>query len=406
MSQTTENEDAPVSVPSNDANRASGTPESTNASVRAVHDRAIVIDMHVDTVQRLVDDSVDLNTRLTDGHLDAVRMREGGLDAQFFAVWVEPQFYGTSGARAVERADRQIEAIRRLVQIHPDTWELATSAEDIRRIAGAGHLAALLGLEGGYAIDNRLEMVERFYRMGVRYMSPTWTVSTSWAGSSGDRVGQSRGLDELGRSIIREMNRLGMIVDVSHVSDRTFWDIVNVSTKPVIATHSGARSITNHARNLTDDQLRALAQGGGVACVVFYPAFIEPGWNERKDRVDREIAALVDAASLEAISQGANPSQARAARDRIREREYARRLPPVSVARIVDHIEHVMRVAGIDHVGLGSDFDGIQAVPRDLASVADFPNLTAELGRRGYSAEDITKILGGNVLRVLEAQGN
>ena len=395
----------------NETSRAINSPDERRAnsnvnSPRAIHDRAVVIDMHADTVQRLVDSDANLNEQLDEGHLDAVRMRAGGLDAQFFAVWVEPQFYGTGGQRAIERAEQQIRAIHRLVSSRPDLWELATSAEDIRRIAGAGRLAALLGLEGGYAIDNRLEMVEHFYRMGVRYMSPTWTVSTSWAGSSGDAAGQSRGLDEFGRGVVREMNRLGMLIDVSHVSDPTFWDIVETSSKPVIATHSGARSLVNHPRNLTDDQLRALARTGGVACVVFYPAFIERGWDERKNQVDREIAALVEAASREAIARGATPSQARAARDRVREREYLRRLPPVSLLRVCDHIDHVVRVAGIDAVGLGSDFDGIQAVPRDLASVADFPNLTAELLRRGYSEEDILKILGGNVLRVLEAQRN
>ncbi len=366
------------------------------------HNRLITIDMHADTVQRLLDENIDLNLRLPNGHLDVVRMREGKLDAQFFAVWVEPQFYGANGVRAVERADKQIAAVRALAERHPETWTLATSAEDVRRAAREGKLAALIGLEGGYAIDEKLESIEKYYRAGVRYISPTWSVSLSWAGSSGDAVGQTRGLNDFGRSIIREMNRLGIIVDVSHVSDKTFRDIIETSTKPVIATHSGARAITNHPRNLDDDQLRALARTGGVACIVFYPAFIEPGWDAKKLQVDREIASLVDAASA---NTPGNPSQKRMARDRVREQEYARRLPSVSVARVADHIEHVVRVAGIDAVGLGSDFDGIQAVPRDLASVADFPNLAAELRRRGYSETDIAKIFGGNMLRVMEATG-
>lgn len=256
-----------------------------------------------------------------------------------------------------------------------------------------------MGLEGGYAIDERLEMVERYYKMGVRYMSPAWSVSTSWAGSSGDEAGKTRGLNDFGKQVVREMNRLGMMVDVSHVSDKTFRDIVNTSTKPVIATHSNARAIANVARNLDDDMLRALAKTGGVACVLFYPEFLEPGWSEKKKRVDAEIAPLVQQASDR--EQG-GPAQKKIARDRVRIREYAKRLPPVTVARVVDHIDYIVKLIGIDHVGIGSDFDGIQATPTDLATVADLPNLTAELLRRGYSEEDVDKVLGGNMLRVME----
>ncbi|HZG54834.1 MAG TPA: dipeptidase [Pyrinomonadaceae bacterium] len=366
---------------------------------RSLHARAILIDMHADTVQRMIDEGADINTQLPDGHLDAPRMKAGGLDAQFFSIWVEPQFFGGGGKSAVERADKQIAAVRALAERHPETWELATTAADIRRIVAAGRLAALMGLEGGYAIDERLENVEKYYRLGVRYMSPAWSVSLSWAGSSGDAAGQTRGLNEFGRAVVGEMNRLGIMVDVSHVSDRTFRDIVETSTKPVIATHSGVRSIVNVPRNLTDDQLRALARTGGLCAVVFYPRFIEPGWEEAQRKVDAEIAPLVAAASRAAAG---TPAQKKLARDRVREREYARRLPPVSVARVVDHIDYIVKLVGVDHVGVGSDFDGIQSVPHDLSTVADFPNLTAELVRRGYSESDINKILGGNMLRVME----
>ena len=195
------------------------------------------------------------------------------------------------------------------------------------------------------------------------------------------------------------MNRLGMMVDVSHVSDPTFWDIVNTSTKPVIATHSGCRAIANVARNLTDEMIRALAKTGGVACVLFYPEFLEPGWSEKKKQVDAQIAAEVQKAS---DAEPGGVAEKKMARDRVRLKEYARLLPPVTVSRLVDHIDHIVRLVGIDHVGIGSDFDGIQAVPTDLASVADLPNLTKELLRRGYSEEDVDKILGGNILRVME----
>lgn len=361
--------------------------------------RAISIDMHADTAQRLVDEGVDISRRLADGHLDSTRMKEGGLAAQFFSIWVEPQLYGGGGERAIQRADAQIAAVRQLAEKHPELWGVATTAEDIRRLNKEGRLAALMGLEGGYAIDERLEMVERYYRMGVRYMSPAWSVSTSWAGSSGDEAGKTRGLNDFGKQVVREMNRLGMMVDVSHVSDLAFRDIVETSTMPVIATHSGVRAIANVPRNLDDDMLRALAKTGGVCSVLFYPEFLEPGWSEKKKRVDAEIAALVRQASE---NEPGGMAQKKMARDRVRIREYAKRLPPVTAARVVDHIDYIVKLVGINHVGIGSDFDGIQATPTDLATVADLPNLTAELLRRGYSEADISKILGGNMLRVME----
>src|SRR6185436_2748485 len=224
----------------------------------AIHRRAIAIDMHADTPQRLLDEHVDLAQRLADGHFDSVRALEGGLSAQFFSIWVEPQLFGAGGATAMKRADDQIAAVRALAERHPETWQFATTAADIRRIAAEQKLAALTGLEGGYAIDEKIENVQRYYQLGVRYMSPAWTESLSWAGSSGDEAGKTRGLNDFGRAVVGEMNRLGMMVDVSHVSDKTFWDIVNTSRKPVIATHSGCRAIANVPRNLTDEMIVAL----------------------------------------------------------------------------------------------------------------------------------------------------
>jgi membrane dipeptidase len=372
---------------------------STANDPLAIHRRAIIVDMHADTTQRLVDERVDLEQRLSDGHLDAVRAKAGGLDAQFFSIWVEPELFGGGGERAMKRADIQIEAVRSLAAKHPETWEVATTAADVRRIASSGKIAALMGMEGGYAIDEKIENVGRYYQMGVRYMSGAWTVSTSWAGSSGDEVGKTRGLNDFGKQVIREMNRLGMMVDVSHLSDRAFWDIVNTSTKPVIATHSGCRAITDVPRNLTDDMIIALAKTGGVVNVIFYPEHIEPGYAEKKKKVDAEITSMVQRASDQ---EKGDVAHKKLARDRVRREEFLKRLPPVFVARVVDHIDHIVKLVGIDHVGIGSDFDGIQAVPADLKSVADLPNLTAELLRRGYSESDIDKILGGNMLRVME----
>jgi membrane dipeptidase len=378
-------------------NNTASSPVATDPL--SIHHRAIIVDMHADTTQRLVDENVDLQKQLVDGHLDAVRAKQGGLDAQFFSIWVDPALFGGGGPSAVKRADIQIEAVRKLAAQHPDTWELATTPEDVRRIAASGKIAALMGLEGGYAIDNKIENVERYYKMGVRYLSGAWSVSTDWAGSSGDEIGKTRGLTDFGKQVIREMNRLGMMVDVSHLSDKAFWDIVATSTKPVIATHSGCRAITNVPRNLTDDMIVALAKTGGVVNVIFYPEHIEPGYSEKKKKVDAEIAALVQRASDD---EPGDAAQKKLARDRVRAREFLKRLPAVSVSRIVDHIDHVVKLVGIEHVGVGSDFDGIQAVPADLSSVADLPNLTKELLKRGYSEGDIDKILGGNMLRVME----
>jgi membrane dipeptidase len=368
----------------------------------SIHQRAIAIDMHVDTAQRLLDEHVDIQQQLSDGHFDAVRAKAGGLDAQFFSIWVEPQLFGGGGAKAVKRADDQIAAVRALAEQYPETWLLATSAADVRRAAVEGKIAALMGLEGGYAIDERLENVKRYYDLGVRYMSPAWSVSTSWAGSSGDDVGATRGLNEFGKNVVREMNRLGMMIDVSHVSDQTFWDIVETSTAPVVATHSACRAIADVPRNLTDDMIRALAKTGGVVNVIFYPEHLEPGWSQKKKQVDAEIATMVQEASA------AEPGDAvhkKMARDRVRQREYTQRLPPVKVARIVDHIDHIVKLVGVDHVGIGSDFDGVQITTADLATVADLPNLTKELLRRGYTESDVSKILGGNMLRVMDQLG-
>ena len=372
--------------------------EISNAAAFPHESGIITLDMHADTAQRMVDESADIGVRLQDGHLDAERMREGGADAQVFAVWVDPHDYGTGGATAIRRADEQIAAVHRLARDNPRTWTLATSAADVRESKRAGKLAALLGLEGGYAIDGKLENVAKYAAAGVRYISPTWSVSLPWAGSSGDDAGQDRGLNDFGRAVVREMNRLGVMPDVSHVSDRTFRDMIETSSKPVIASHSNARALADVPRNITDDMIRRIADTGGVVCVVYYPAFIDAGWNELKDKLKADIELLID----DARRAASDPASRRLAAERIYEREYAARLPPLPLARLVDHIDHIVRLVGTDHVGLGSDFDGIQATPHDLTSVADLPNLLAELRRRGYTENDVRKICGGNMLRVME----
>lgn len=373
----------------------------TDDIVTGIHARHIVIDMHADTAQRLVDEAVNLNRELADGHFDLVRMRRGGVSAQFFAVWVNPHYYGTGGANAIARADVQIAAVHRLVENSPDAWTLATCAADVRAAKTQGKCAALLGLEGGYAIDNKLANIERYFKMGVRYMSATWTHSTDWAGTSHDGRGRGRGLNAFGKNVIREMNRLGMTVDVSHVSDKTFRDIIAASRKPVIASHSNARALANVRRNLSDDMIRRVADSNGVVCVVFYPAFLDDKWNALKEAVQGEPETL-QALKLARETSSGDAVRERLSLERVYEAAY-KRLPQVPVARVVDHIEHIVNLVGISHVGLGSDFDGIQATPRDLTSIADYPNITRELLRRGFAEDDIARILGGNVLRVMEA---
>jgi membrane dipeptidase len=370
-----------------------------NEEALSVQRRAVAVDMHADTVQFVIDDGADLSRRLETTHLDAVRMREGGLDAQFFSVWVEPEFYGTGGESAIARADAQVEAVRALAERDPDIWTFATTAADIRRAHDEGRLAALLGLEGGYAIDEKLERVGHYFDRGVRYMTPAWTHSLSWAGSSGDAEGAGRGLNDFGRAVIREMNRLGMLVDVSHVSDQTFWDMCEVSTSPVVATHSNCRALADVPRNLTDEMIRAIAETGGVVCVLYYPGFLDTGWRARREAVEVEIKPLIEEAERGVDGGG---SIKRIAADRVRLREFAARLAPVPYTRVADHIDHIVGLTGVEHVGCGSDFDGITATLDGLSSVAELPNLTNELLRRGYTAEDVTGILGGNVLRVME----
>jgi membrane dipeptidase len=384
----------------NNQKQSSPSTETTNSDPLSIHQRAIAVDMHADTAQRLLDEQVDLQQQLGDGHFDAVRAKTGGLDAQFFSIWVEPQLFGGGGAKAMKRADDQIAAVRALAEKHPETWVFATSAADIRNAAQQGKIAALMGLEGGYAIDDKLENVKRYYDLGVRYMSPAWSVSTSWAGSSGDEVGRTRGLNDFGKNVVREMNRLGMMIDVSHVSDPTFWDIVNTSSAPVVATHSACRALADVPRNLTDEMIRAVANTGGVVNVIFYPEHLEPGWSQKKKQVDAEIASMVQQASADEPGDAVHKKMAR---DRVRQREYAQRLPPVNVARIVDHIDHIVKLVGVDHVGIGSDFDGVQITTTGLATVAELPNLTKELLNRGYSETQVNKILGGNMLRVMDA---
>ena len=363
-----------------------------------LHREAIVVDGHADTISRFLDDGEDLGSETGKGHLDLPRMFRGGLDAQFMSCWVEPKY--VQRKEAAKRALRMIDAVKRWAAGYPDRLAIARSAAEVRRAVARKKVCGILCIEGGHAIEEDLGLLRSFFELGVRYMTLTWNNSLSWAEAARD-PGKVKGLTDFGRSVVREMNRLGMLVDLSHVSENTFWDAIAVTDTPLIASHSCARALCDHVRNLRDDQLKALAKNGGVVGVNFYSGFLSQSFYDRKkkadsdDDVERERAreqhrddpAAMDRA-LKDISRRYDASEAAMAR------------PPLDL--LVDHIEHIAKVAGIDHVGLGSDFDGVTALPEGVDDCSELPNLTRRLLERGFSPSDVRKILGENFLRVME----
>jgi membrane dipeptidase len=372
----------------------------------SVHASALVIDTHADTPQRFVDERYDLADPLKGGNLNLESASAGNLGAEFFSIWVEPeQFKGKYAARALEL----IRSVLQQVERHADRVALVTSTEGIESAYRARRFAALMGVEGGHAIENSLERLREFYDLGVRYMTLTWSNSNDWANSSGDAddatVPHTKdGLTEFGLEVVREMNRLGMIVDISHVADSTFYRAQAVSQAPVIASHSGARALCSHPRNMTDDMLRAVAtsggpgSGGGTVQVNFFSGFVSQSyWDAMQAAKPAYVRAVRDAQDR---ARGEGRDLAFAERESIRT-EFLNRIPRPPFALLIDQLDHVARVAGVDHAGLGSDFDGVMGhLPEGMDSAADLPKVTAALLDRGYSADDCRKILGGNVLRV------
>src|SRR5262245_16549133 len=352
----------------------SQSPGTDDAKLREramkLHRDAIVVDTHNDITSAITDEGFDLGARDTSGknQTDIPRMKEGGLDAEFFAIYVAAKYAkeGGSARRAMEMIDGVYEQVRR----HPESMEMAFTVADIRRIHQSGKIAALMGIEGGHAIEDSLAALRLFYRLGVRYMTLTHTNSNNWADSSGG-VGnpatkQHGGLSEFGRAVVREMNRLGMMVDISHVADETFWDCIEVSQAPLIASHSSARALTNVPRNLNDEMLRALAKKGGVVMINFFNGFINTDYAKPGQPAPSKAA---ETATLEVLIQ---------------------------------HFEHCIKIAGIDHVGIGSDFDGVDGkLPPGMEDVSKLPTITYELLKRGHSENDVRKVLGENLLRVM-----
>jgi membrane dipeptidase len=386
------------------AQKAGDDPNSPVITPRArtIHNSAIVVDTHADTPQRFLDENFDIgNTDPKDiGHISLDKARAGNLGAEFFSIWVDP---GTvDKTHYAQHTLDLIDSVYEQAARHPNRMMMAYSLDDIERAHKQKKLAALMGIEGGHSIENDIHLLRDFYRLGVRYMTLSWSNTNEWADSSGDindpKIAHHNGLTDFGKQVVLEMNLLGMMVDISHVADKTFWDAIATSKAPVIASHSSARALTNAPRNMTDDMLRAVAKNAGVVQVNFYDGFLDENYRKATEAQAKDRDAAVQSYLDKRKAEGKSVPYVEV--DQI-EREWSAKIPRPPLKSLIDHIDHVAKVAGIDHVGLGSDFDGVSgATPAGIDSAADLPKITQSLLDRGYSAEDIHKILGGNLLRV------
>jgi membrane dipeptidase len=352
--------------------------------------RAVTVDTHADTPSEYMAHPFDLSAWNKSGQFDYARMKAGGLDAEFFAAYV-PAKYANKGAAAY--CMKLMETIHEMVDRYPSLVRFATSPAEIRSAVHDGKRAILIGIEGGHAIEDSIEVLRAFHRFGARYMTLTHVNTNNWADSSGDEE-KHNGLTAFGREVVLEMNRLGMMVDVSHVSDKTFYDVIETSKAPVIASHSSARALCGAKRNMTDDMLRTLAKNGGVVQVNFYPEFLSNEVLHASEARDEKLKPAI------AALKAKDPAEGEVFEAGVRKLYAENPLPPVPYTRIVDHIDHMVKIAGIDHVGIGSDFDGISIVPVGMEDVSKLPAIPAELRRRGYSEADIRKIMGENFMRV------
>jgi membrane dipeptidase len=358
-------------------------------------ERSIVIDLHCDTPMLITYEGFDLGKRHDYGEVDIPRMREGGITSVFFSIYTT---VSQSPESARKRSFEIIDAVQREVARHPDELIQATRSGDILRAKQEGKIAIFMGVEGGHTINSDLDVLKSHFAKGVRYMTLTHSADTPWAGSSGEEH-RTKGLTDFGREVVKTMNDLGMMVDISHVSDPTFFDTIKVAQAPLVASHSSCRALSNHPRNMTDDMLRALAENGGVAHVNFYNEFLDVS-----HRVyGPENSDLSDKAAAVRKTHADDPKQ-RSIELRKLDLERVKRTGRVPLDRLLDHFEHAAKVAGVDHVGLGSDFDGVSAqTPEGMENISKVPNLIEGLRGRGFSDGDIAKILGGNTLRVLKA---
>jgi membrane dipeptidase len=368
--------------------------DAVSDKAKKLQSSSIVIDTHDDTTQRLLDPHFDITVPHTDGNIDVPRMRDGGLTAIFFSIWIDGKILGPT---AVKQALDQIDAVREMVRKHPNEFILATTAEDIREAKKQRKIAALMGVEGGHMMGNDLAVLRTFAALGVRYMTLTHMQNNEWADSS-TATAEHNGLTPFGKDVVREMNRLGIMVDISHVSDKTFYDALEVSKAPLIASHSSCRALCNAARNMTDDMMRDLAKHGGVIQINYHVGFLSQQFRDYEaahPEVEKEITEEVKKRC------GNNESCTMVAGDQVvRDFMNSGKLPKVDWTVIIEHIDHAVKIAGVDHVGLGSDFDGA-VMPLGMQDATHLPQITDALLKKGYSDSDIRKILGENTLRVL-----
>jgi membrane dipeptidase len=370
--------------------------DNISEKARKLHFSSIVVDTHDDTTQLMFDAKFALGARQPKGGIDIPRMREGGLGAIFFSIWIPSK---VTGPTAVQKALQQIDAVREQVRKHPKDLVLASSAEQIRQAHKNGKIAALLGVEGGHMINSDLGVLRKYAALGVRYMTLTHSGNDEWADSSTDRAVHG-GLTDFGKDVVREMNRLGVMVDISHVSDKTFYDALQVSGAPLLASHSSCRAICDAPRNMSDQMMKDLAAKGGVIQINYHVGFLSQEFRNA-EKADPKINETIAEEVTKRCGGDANEGCMLIEGDRIT-REYVAKgvLPRVEYTKIIEHIDHAVRVAGIDHVGLGSDFDGAN-MPYGMEDASMLPKITEALLKKGYSDSDVIKILGENTLRLM-----
>jgi membrane dipeptidase len=369
--------------------------DDISPKARKLHFSSIVVDTHDDTTQRLLVPGFDIGARHTDGGIDIPRMREGGLGAIFFSIWMS----GTvTGPEAVKRSLDQVDAVREMVRSHSGDLVLCTTAEEIRRAHAAGKIAILMGLEGGHMIDSDLSVLRSYAALGVRYMTLTHSVNDEWADSSTDKPAHN-GLTDFGKEVVREMNRLGVMVDISHVADKTFYDALAVSRAPLFASHSSCRALCDAPRDMTDQMIKDLAAKGGVIQINYYIGFLNQKFRDVQ-QAHPEIGKQIEAEAKKRCGEN-EACQLIEAGNELRAAVEAGKLPRVEWTDIIEHIDHAVKLVGADHVGLGSDFDGAD-MPYGMEDASHLPQITDALLKKGYSESDIRKILGGNTLRLME----
>ena len=369
-------------------------PADAEKTAERVLQQAIIIDTHADTPQMMLEEGYDLAQVNSPYMVSIPKMRQGHLGAEFFSIWVDVTWPKQD---LIHRALDLIDVVNEQVARHSDVLGMATTADEIVRLHLQGKFAILMGVEGGHIIEDDLHVLDIYSRLGVRYMTLTHTANTGWADSSGDQP-KWNGLTDFGKQVVERMNRLGMMVDISHVSDKTFYDALAVTKAPVIASHSSCRALCNAPRNMTDDMIRALAKNGGVMDINYYSGFLSQAYADAYKKVEKQLDAQLAAARARYASQGKRLPYLEEVKI---QQSVLKDLPVPSYTAIADHVDHAVKVGGVDHVGLGSDFDGIDSAPMGMEDVSKLPDLVRELARRGYSEQDLKKILGGNLLRVM-----